>query len=108
MLYKPKLFCVFGAVTLAAAQEYNAETKTLKFPLTQVSGVTFNTTSAVSELDSYSGSWQIGLEFTVGDGNKRPYIVLNDNSTPVMTVDTDAGCVTCTNGPSGTWYIGDA
>ena len=58
-----------GAATMAAAAEYDAEAKTLKFELQQTATpAPFNTSSYVSNLGAtYNGFWEIGLELKVGD-----------------------------------------
>jgi hypothetical protein len=99
-----------GAATMAAAAEYDAEAKTLKFELQQTATpAPFNTSSYVSNLGALNtGYWNIGLELKVGDAYYENYIVLNDQSTPVMTVDFDNGCSTCLAANSGVWGVGNA
>jgi hypothetical protein len=52
-------FRLFGAASVAAAAEYNAEAKTLKFELKQTATpAPFNTSSYVVNLGaSYNGFW---------------------------------------------------
>jgi hypothetical protein len=107
MALKSKLLCLLWTATCATAQEYDAVAKKLKFELQQATPTTYNTSSYVVET-SLNGQWAIGLSMRSGDGSSLAYIVLNDNSGPVMVVDMDSGCSTCTSGTGGSWYVGNA
>jgi hypothetical protein len=48
------------------------------------------------------------MNLQVGGSYLEPFIILNDQSGPLMTVDDDNGCNTCTNNPTNSWNVGNA